>query len=121
MEKIIEESRKLLKSIDQQQVLFGFISLKVEEFLNNEENQVQYGTFKSFLAECGQSLKQITPFKEAARWCEEVGISKEEAMNIPVSKLYLLARLETPMSDDLLYNLKELSYSDLKIMYGQNN
>lgn len=81
-----------------------------------------YGTFKSYLAQMvDKSEKQVKPYRDAAKWVSDNGLTPEDVKDISITKLNLMSKLEVPMSDDLLYDLRELAYSDIRIKFGDKD
>lgn len=81
-----------------------------------------YGTFKSYLTQMvDKSEKQVKPYRDAAKWVSDNGLTPEDVTDISITKLNLMSKLEVPMSDDLLYDLRELAYSDIRIKFGDKD
>lgn len=122
-----------MDELDKDVVLYAslgsYSDLKLGEKLNekyklkDDYNFIEsYGTFKSYLAQMvDKSEKQVKPYRDAAKWVSDNGLTPEDVKDISITKLNLMSKLEVPMSDDLLYDLRELAYSDIRIKFGDKD
>lgn len=119
-----------MDELDKDVVLYAslgsYADLKLGEKLNEKYKLKDdydfiesYGTFKSYLAQMvDKSEKQVKPYRDAAKWVSDNGLTPEDVKDISITKLNLMVKYQVPLTDDLLYDLRELAYSDLQIMYG---
>lgn len=118
MEELVKEIKKSFNTISNRQLKLGWLLNEIYKSFEDYEFQEAYGTFPAFIAESGKSVKQVRPFMNAAQWVKENGLTLEDVQDIPITKLNLMVKYQVPLTDDLLYDLRELAYSDLQIMYG---
>ena len=118
MEELIKEIRKSFNSISNKQLKLGWLLNEILEHFEDYEFQEAYGTFPAFIAESGRAIKQVKPLMCAAKWVKDNGYTLEDVKDIPITKLNLMYKFEVPYSGDLVYDLRELAYTDLQIKYG---
>lgn len=121
MEELVKEIRKSFQQISNKQLKLGWLLNEIYESFEDYEFQEAYGTFPAFIAESGKSIKQVRPFMNAAQWVKESGLTLNDVADIPITKLNLMFKCQVPISDDLLYDLRELAYSDIRIKFGDKD
>ena len=121
MEEIIRLLKEDLIGLNRKKLKVGFILNEIYDLLEEDPDyQEAYGNFKQFLADpqIAISFKQVKPLMTATKWCKDNHLQLEDVQDIPLSKLNILYKNEVPLDEETLYELRELSYTDLNIKYG---
>lgn len=120
---IVNSIIELYQSRDNLELIAGIELVELENMFNNfrtksfiESDGV---SFKNFLMDrLGRSYKQVYRTLIIGRWIKEKKINSDDLLYIPMTKIEIVAKSNNKLTDDILRDLRELSYKEIKRMYG---
>lgn len=110
---IMEDIRRAHKEINIRKVRMCYLlSMLKEQWTSSMEQG--YGSFNYFLAELGTSITIEEPMIRIGKYLRKQGVDVEQVEDIPWTKLNLASIRDFELDDEMISNLRELSYTALK-------
>lgn len=110
---IIEDVKRVYREINIRQIrlCYLFSTLKDEWTKEMEDG---YGSFNYFLADIGTSITVAEPMIRMGKYFRKQNVKVEQIEDIPWTKLNLASIKELELDDEMISNLRELSYTAIK-------